>query len=198
MKTENKILMQQARETLAGKWGIAIGTFALYAIIMIVLGSIHKVGGIINLIVGGPMALGISTFSLSFSRGTGTKLNQIFEGFKRFETSLVAYLIMILFTLLWSLLLIVPGIIASISYSQTFFILVDEPSVGGREAVRRSKKMMNGYKWKYFCLQLRFVGWALLSILTLGIGLLWLVPYMGISRAKFYDDVKGANPLLPN
>jgi uncharacterized membrane protein len=101
---------------------------------------------------------------------------------------------MILFILLWTLLLIIPGIIAAISYSMTFYILADDNSIGAMDAIDKSKKMMDGYKWKYFCLGLRFLGWALLCILTLGIGFLWLMPYMQVSMAKFYDDVK-ANSL---
>ena len=58
------------------------------------------------------------------------------------------------------------------------------------DALRKSKEMMDGYKWKYFCLGLRFIGWALLCVLTLGIGILWLSPYVQVSYAKFYEDVK--------
>jgi uncharacterized membrane protein len=191
MKTENKVLMQRARESLSGKWGLAVGAFFVYVLIMLVLGKIPKVGGIINLIIGGPLVLGLTFFSLAISRNTGAKFEQIFEGFKEFGRALSAYLLMGIFVILWALLLIVPGIIAALSYSQTFFILADDKSVGTREAIRRSKQMMNGYKWKYFCLQLRFIGWALLSILTLGIGFLWLLPYIQISQAKFYDDILG-------
>ena len=81
-----------------------------------------------------------------------------------------------LLVFLWSLLLFVPGIIAAYSYSLTFFIIADEPGVGVTEAIRRSKLMMQGNKWKLLCLQMRFFWWALLCELTLGIGLLWLVP----------------------
>jgi len=95
-----------------------------------------------------------------------------------------------LFVFLWSLLLIIPGIIASLAYSMTFFILADEPELGASDALAKSKRMMRGYKWKYFCLNLRFIGWAILCVISLGIGFLWLIPYMQISYAKFYEDVK--------
>jgi uncharacterized membrane protein len=101
---------------------------------------------------------------------------------------------MVLFIVLWLLLLIIPGIIAAISYSMTFYILADDKSIKPMEAIDKSKKMMDGYKWKYFFLCLRFFGWALLCILTLGIGFLWLIPYINVSIAKFYDDVK-ENPV---
>lgn len=191
MKTENKILMKMARESLAGKWGLAVGTFAVYLVINIITAGIKDVGPVISLLVSGSFAVGISLFALSISRNKEAKLEQLFEGFKKFSRSLASYLLVVLFTLLWMLLLIIPGIIAAISYSQTFFILADDETIGARDAIKKSKKIMYGYKWKYFRLRLRFIGWAILSILTLGIGLLWLIPYMKVSTAKFYDDIKG-------
>ncbi len=194
MKTENVALMKMARESLSGKWGLAIGTFVIY---FLIVGSIqvgvrvfNPATGLIALIIAGPMALGISIFSLALARNQEARLEQIFAGFYNFGTSLAAYLLMVLFTLLWMLLLIIPGIIAAISYSLTFFILADDDTIGPMEAIDKSKKMMVGYKWKYFCMGLRFLGWGILCIFTLGIGFLWLVPYMWVSLANFYDDVK--------
>lgn len=97
---------------------------------------------------------------------------------------------MVLYVFLWSILLIIPGIIAAISYSQTFFILVDKKKISGVEALQQSKEMMQGNKWRFFCLCLRFTGWFIISILTFGIGFLWLIPYMHVSFANFYDDIK--------
>jgi uncharacterized membrane protein len=195
MVTENAILMQQARESLKGKWGLVIGTFLVYILIISAIQIIPFVGAIITLFIGGPFALGLAIFSLTISRNQEASLEQIFKGFNNFGTSLGAYLLMVLFVILWMLLLIVPGIIAALSYSMTFFIIADDSTIGPMDAIDKSKKMMYGYKWKYFCLNLRFLGWALLCILTLGIGLLWLIPYIQISLAKFYDDVK-ANSMI--
>ncbi len=193
MKTENLVLMQMARKSLKGKWGLAIGTFVVY---MLIIGAIQTTTeffplvGLLLLTISGPMALGIAIFSINISRNQDARLEQIFQGFNNFNTSLGAYLLMLLFTFLWTLLLIIPGIIAALSYSMTFYILADDNSIGAMEAIDKSKKMMDGYKWKYFCLGLRFIGWSLLCILTLGIGFLWLLPYMQVSMVKFYDDIK--------
>ena len=189
MKTENKILMQQARASLAGKWKLAVGTAFLYMFIMILIGSPKNIGQIFSLIATGPFSVGIAIFSLSISRNKEAKTKQIFEGFNKFTRALVAHLLVVLFTILWSLLFIVPGIIAALAYSQTFFILADDPNISASDAIKKSKKMMNGYKWKYFCLGFRFIGWLILSALTFGIGLLWLLPYIQITYAKFFDDV---------
>ena len=200
MKTENVDLMRQAREALNGKWGLAIGTFVVYFIIISFLqgpsllfpssGFLSFPTVILTLIIVGPLAVGIAIFSLSISRNQEASLGQLFLGFSKFGICLAAYLLVALFTFLWTLLLIIPGIIAAISYSMTFFIIADENSIGALEAIDKSKKMMDGNKWKYFCLGLRFIGWAILCILTLGIGFLWLAPYVQVTMAKFYDDVK--------
>ena len=190
MKTENAILMKQARESLLGKWKLAVGVSAVYIFIMIIIASLKDTGSIASLIVSGSFIVGVSIFALSISRNKEAKLEQIFEGFKKFGRSLSAYLLVVVFTLLWTLLFIIPGIIASIAYSQTFFILADGENISAKDAVKKSKQMMYGYKWKYFCLGLRFIGWLILSVLTLGIGFLWLFPYMEVSMAKFFDDIK--------
>lgn len=192
MVKENKELMAEARESLSGNWGLAIGTFLVYGIIISSLQFIPVVGSVLALFIAGPMLVGVSMFSLSLSRGENARLEQIFEGFKNYGTVLGAYLLMVLFIFLWMLLLIIPGIIAAIAYSQTFYILAEDDAISSMDALKKSKEMMDGYKWKYFCLGLRFIGWALLCILTLGIGFLWLSPYIQISYAKFYEDIKAA------
>lgn len=187
MMTENSILMSKASESLKGKWGLAIGTFVIYMMIVSIIGALIPFA---HLIVGGAFQLGISIFSLSIARQQDSRVEQIFAGFNNFGRALSAFLLIFIFVLFWLLLLIIPGIIASISYSMTFFILADDDSISAMDAIKKSKQMMNGYKWKYFRLSLRFFGLALLYILTLGIGFLWLIPYQYVTYAKFYDDVK--------
>lgn len=151
---KNREITKKAREALTGRWWFAIGVMLLYYVI---IGNASNIA-IASIIIGGPFTLGLAIFSLSFVRKEKkNKLEQIFEGFKSFENSLVAYLLVMVFTLLWTLLLVIPGIVASISYSQTFYILAEE-KITGKEAIEKSKEMMMGYKWKYFCLNLRFFG----------------------------------------
>lgn len=200
MKTANSVLMKQAREALDGKWGLAIGVYLLSFIIIVGLQSLPGIGRfypgeIISFVITGPLSLGLAIFSLSLSRIQSPKLQYLFDGFDRIGVTFWAYLLTLFFTILWALLLLIPGIIASLSYSMTFYILADDVSIGARDAIKKSKIMMNGNKWKFFCLNLRFIGWALLSILTLGIGFLWLIPYAEISAAKFYDDIKDRGPV---
>lgn len=193
MPTENRTLMTQARESLRGHWGLAIGGNAIYMILMIFFQGIPRVGWIGALIIGGPYLLGWSVFFLSLSRKQDARLAQLFEGFNRFADALVAYLLMTLYIILWTLLFIIPGFLASLSYSQTFFILADNPQLRGSEALRWSKAMMKGNRWKLFCLLWRFFGWFLLGILSIGIGFLWIIPYLAATLAHFYDDLKGGS-----
>lgn len=181
--------MAMARESLRGKWPLAIGTFLVYTLITCSFGAMRQ-AGVIGLLIAGPLALGAAMFSLNMSRGKEAKLEQIFDGFRLFSKSLVTYLLMVLYVVLWCLLLIIPGIIAALSYAMSFYILADDASLTPSQVLERSKKMMYGYKWKLFGLYMWFLLLALLCILTLGIGFLWLVPYANITMAKFYDDIK--------
>ena len=98
--------------------------------------------------------------------------------------------LMALFTFLWSLLFIIPGIIKMFSYAMTPYILEENPELSAGEAIDRSRAMMKGHKFDLFWLMLSFIGWGILGFLTLGIGYIWLSPYMTTSVASFYEDVK--------
>ena len=197
MKKENVVLMKEARETLAGNWGLPMGICFLYMLIVAIVGSPHKIGSLLSFLISGPMMLGLATFSLAYARKQEANISQLFVGFNEFGRALLAYFLMVLFILLWALLLIVPGIIAALSYSQMFFILAEDKTIKAGNAMKKSKMMMNGNKKKLFYLSLRFLGWALLSVLTLGIGFLWLFPYIQITMAKFYDDIKSSSQKEP-
>jgi uncharacterized membrane protein len=182
--------MFQARESLKNRWGLAVGGNVVYLILVVLIQMVPKIGWIASLILGGPLLLGWSVFFLSFSRKQDAQIAQIFEGFNRFVNGLAAYLLMSLFILLWTLLFIIPGIVAYLSYSQAFFILAENPQLEGREALRRSKTLMKGNRLKLFFLFWRFFGWFLLGVASLGIGFLWIMPYLGTTLARFYDDLQ--------
>jgi uncharacterized membrane protein len=190
MNTPNLELMRQARASLSGKWGTAVLIFFLYLIVAIIAQTVPLLGQVAMIVLSGPFALGMAIVALTISKEEEPKVDQLFSGFSNFLTAFLAYLLTTIFTLLWMLLLIVPGIIAALSYSMTYFIIAENPSISAMDAIDKSKKMMDGFKWKYFRLCLRFVGWALLCVLTLGIGFLWLFPWIQVSGAKFYEEVK--------
>ena len=98
--------------------------------------------------------------------------------------------LMYLFIFLWSLLLVIPGIVKAFSYAMTPFILEERPELSANEAIDHSRAMMKGHKFDLFWLLLSFIGWGFLCMFTFGIGYLWLIPYMQTSFASFYEDVK--------
>ena len=91
----------------------------------------------------------------------------------------------------------VPGIILALCYSQVPFVLKDHPELSAVQAMKKSREMMRGHKFDYFWLSLSFLGWILLACLTLGLALIWLLPYMVQTLAVFYEDVKNGTAGLP-
>lgn len=186
MKTENRILMQQARESLSGKWFLAIQ----FSLIFLVLSSASNFVPFLSLVISGPLYFGIVYVFLKLSRNETPILSDSMIGFNSFVRNFLAYVLVVIFVVLWTILLIIPGIIAAYAYALTFFILAEDSTISASDAIKKSKKMMYGNKWKLFCLFLRFIGWVILALCTFGIGFLWLMPYMQMSFVKFYEDVK--------
>jgi uncharacterized membrane protein len=186
----NPSLRSSARDQLRGNWGSAILLCLTFSIICGLPAYVPYFGVIIGIILSGPLTLGLSACFLKLVKHEPFMLENLFDGFKRFSSSVIAQLLITIFIFLWTLLFIIPGIIASCSYSMVFYILSDNPEMSAMEALKKSKEIMMGFKWKIFCLHLSFIGWALLSIITLGIGFLWLTPYIYSSIANFYEDLK--------
>lgn len=137
-----------------------------------------------------PLGWGYTVSFLNHRRGIRTDIDQLFAGYKQFGRIFVAYLLYTIYTFLWTLLLIIPGIVKSLSYALMPYILADNPEMSGEQAICRSMAMMQGNKFRLFLLLLSFIWWAILAILTCGIGFLWLYPYMAATMAAFYEDVK--------
>lgn len=177
--------------------------------------SYSLLSGIYVLLVTGAFTLGITLFFLAVFRRQQVGVSDIFLGFEHFGKALGLMLFQGLFITLWTLLFIVPGIIAAIRYSQAFFILADDPSKGIRQCMNESKMMMKGNKTKYFCMSLSFIGWFILAAIPNGvitsipavmnasvfvqsladvIGSLFIVPvtaYMYSTEAGFYEILAG-------
>ena len=192
MLKENLLLMREARTSLSGNWGKAAIITLVYILISGCTGilDLPLLSGLVTLAIAGPLSLGYSKVALNILRGEEFGIEQLFDGFRDFIRAFVAGLLISLFVFLFMLLLIVPGVIVALSFSMTFFILLEDDSIDAWEAMKRSKEMMQGHKLKLFYLFLRYIGWILLGILTLGIGLLWVMPYVQVAHANFYMDLK--------
>ena len=208
----NSELRAQARERLEGKWG----TFVLMTFLMLVIQTILQIPGYIGSLLeilspenvlaslsfsnisnilsllALPLSWGLTVSLLRNHREESVDLENLFDGFRggRYTRVFCAIFLVNLFTFLWALLLIIPGIMKAFSYALTPYILLDEPELTAKQAISRSCEIMQGRRWKLFCLYFSFIGWGILCLLTFGIGFLWLAPYINASIAAFYEDAR--------
>lgn len=196
MSSANKVLeltsedyIERAKEKRKGNWNKLALVYFCQMVINMVLSS-FLITTILTIFISGPIQLGYTTCILEVSRGEEMRVGDLMEGFNNKKKAILLWLVNSIFILLWTLLLVFPGIIATYSYSMSFYILRDNPDITQKEARERSIFMMRGYKWKLFCLQFRFIGWILLSMLTLGVLTIWIAPYMELTMAEFYENIK--------
>lgn len=185
MKTNSQI-RQESLAIMKGNWGMAI-------LIGIIVSAIASFGGFITIFVGFPIYLGVCIAFLNLVRGNDTlKVEPLISTFneKYYLKSISVWLLVNIYTFLWSLLLIVPGIIKCLSYSLAPYIIADNPDMSADEAINLSMKMMDGHKCQLFLIILGYIGFALLSSILLFIPLLWLIPYYYAVQTKFYEEVK--------
>ncbi len=150
------------------------------------------VSGVISLaqfVIGGSVSIGHNRFCLKLVDGEQARFEDLFSGFDIFGNAFVLNLLITLKVIAWSLLFVIPGIVAAYRYSMATYIMAENPGMQATEAIERSKALMDGRKGNLFCLDLSIIGWALLASLTAGIGYLWLTPYMTVSRAAFYRSL---------
>lgn len=144
------------------------------------------------------VTVGYAKFMLNFVNDKEYNLNQLWSYFGDWKNLATVWIHETIMIFLYFLLLIVPGIIKTISYSLVPYILVDDPNMSSGDVLDLSSKMMNGHKMDYFKLELSFIGWHLLAVLTLGILEIWIAPYQATAMTKFLSEVKSeyekANP----
>ncbi len=183
-------LKNRAKQALTGNWGTAI----IVMIIFMLLSSLISSTGV-GALVTGLLNVGYYACFLSIMRTRSASIEGCVSAItENIGTKFVSTLLVTLYTFLWSLLFIIPGIVKSYSYAMTPYILLDRPELSATDAIKESEKMMNGHKMDLFILDLSFIGWILLSMLTCGILVLYVEPYMEATRAAFYLELKGPDP----
>ncbi|MFO7659795.1 MAG: DUF975 family protein [Candidatus Cloacimonadaceae bacterium] len=188
-------IRQSARALLQNLWTPLIPIWFVYFLISFGVQSIFGEKGaflafVTTLIIGGPLLMGITRIFLRIYNKESFELGNLFDGFKEFNRTLSAYLLIVLYVFLWSLLLIIPGIIAALGYSMTFYIMAENPDITATEAMQQSKRMMFGHKTELFMLGLSFIGWVILAAIPFGIGFLWLSSYWYTAYTIFYHRIK--------
>ena len=203
--TENfrpTVLRNQAYEALRGKWTPAVVTSLVFCILLGVAVSLSRVNALLYLIayLGGASIVAIGMLYACwdlFTKGTLPEAGALFAPFKQYARTVGAVLLVFVYTLLWTLLLVIPGIIKAYSYSMTFYILRENPEMTAGDAITASQKMMDGHKMDLFLLSLSFIGWAILASITFGIGYLWLITYIYTAYAAFYETLKKETSVTP-
>ena len=162
------------------------------ALLLIIIFALMAVLMLPVFFVAFPLIVGYSNATRELVEKGDAKIleNTFSTGFKRWWHNTWGMLLMLIFEYLWMLLLIIPGYIKAYSYVLTPYILVEKPELSANQAIDESKRMMAGHKFDMFCLDLSFIGWYLLGILTLGIGYYWILPYHYTARAAFYTSLK--------
>ena len=145
---------------------------------------------ILLFIVGSGIMVGYARFNLDMAEGVRPKIRTLFSHFRQMGTMICARLLVFLRVCIGFMFFIIPGIIAMYQYALVPFVIADNPGITAREALRESKRLMKGNKWKYFCLTLGFLGWSILAAFTGGLGYYVLIPYMQASYAGFYRYAK--------
>ncbi|MBO8475254.1 MAG: DUF975 family protein [Bacteroidetes bacterium] len=208
----NQYYKNSALDALRGNWPVAVAATIVYVLIggictapstasqygVLFISSPEAailVGGfpvIVTLLFLAPMQVGYyNAFKKLHQEGNSDLVGNIFTlGFKGWGRIVLGQFLLGIFVFLWSLLLLIPGIVKAYAYAMTPYILVDRPDLSANQAINLSCKMMSGHKFDLFYLQLSFIGWAILCLFTLGIGFLWLLPYYATAQAAFYQDVK--------
>ncbi len=153
------------------------------------IASILAILGLVQFIIGPFISLGLIQYNLDMLDRKDPGLGVLFEKSDLFGKALWLKIRGMIFIILWALLFVIPGIIKSYSYSMAGYILEENPQISAKEAMTISMDMMRGNKFRLLCLQLSFIGWAILCGLTMGIGLLWLNPYMNAAYTAFYNEV---------
>jgi uncharacterized membrane protein len=160
-------------------------------VLIAVLAVVGTIGTILNLVafvLGGVVQIGYAQYLLKQHDREIASVKDLFSKFDYFGQAFLQKFLRALYTFLWSLLFIVPGIVKAYSYAMTPFIMAENPNMTAKEAITASKQLMNGHKWELFCLDFSFIGWQLLVLLTAGIGAFFLNPYVEAAHAAFYRD----------
>lgn len=194
----NKVLRANARKQLGG--GLFQNGWLMMLVACLIYEVVIALGGTVifgSLLLTGPMTYGLARVATGLVKGKQAELNDLAKGFTEdVGQTILLGLMQTLYTFLWALLLIVPGIIKSYSYAMSYYLQQDRYNKDWRSCIDDSKEMMVGNKWRLFCLDMSFIGWYIVGAFCLCIGVLWVAPYHQVARANFYEALKaecGAN-----
>jgi len=195
-------LKSLSKDQLRGRWGEIILFHLVYYAIIFIPSFIFEFNNdpsyysqgeliydLVTFVLSAPLSLGFSYFCLNFIKRKN-RIEDIFWGFTKFGKVFVAYLLMVVAIMIGCFLLIIPGIILGLMFSQVFYIIADNEEISAVDALKESARIMKGNKFRYFILCLSFIGWVIVGAITLGIGFIWITPYYNITLTNFYRDIR--------
>lgn len=184
-------LKSMAKSQIKGNIGVLFVITLLVAVVAGLVNVVPVVGSVASVLVVTPaMSIALVCIYLNLTKGIKPEIKELFAHFGEFWGAFKVTFLTGLFTALWSLLLVIPGIVKAFGYSQAMYILAENPGIGAREALKKSEEMMNGHKMELFVLGLSFIGWGLLVAITCGIAVIWVGPYMQATMTNFYNSIK--------
>ncbi|MBO5059928.1 MAG: DUF975 family protein [Clostridia bacterium] len=187
-------LKELAKQQISGQLGVFLLIYIAVVVISSILGLIPAVGTLLSFVAGSLFQIQIIIIFLALSRGIFPEFKDLFDIFKNSRlcgNAVIVNILISVFTFLWSLLLIVPGIIKGLSYSMAPYILAEnEYYMSPQDAIKESMRIMEGHKMELFVLELSFVGWFLLCSVTCGIAGIYVFPYHQATLANFYNEIK--------
>ena len=216
---KSKDYREQAREALKGKWkeasiaGLIAGvlgstilykgyagssanvteteeSLASFSPEIIIVAVLMVVGiAAVMILIGSLVGLGYAKFNLTLFEEETVDYKMIFSERKRYKDCFVLYLLQFIYISIGSILFVIPGVMAFYAYSMAPYIMVENPEMTAKQALKASKAMMKGNKWKLFCLSFSFIGWDILAALSFGIGHIILCPYVEAAAAAFYREL---------
>lgn len=193
-----RIIKENAKAQLGNN---IFGNLWLMALLVLLIesalvGAAASIGlGIAELLLVGPLAVGVVSIFVSLVRGKNEIfIEDLFNGFKiNFGRNFLIALLTGIFTILWSLLFIIPGLVKSYSYSMAYYVANDHPEYDWRTCVKESMRLTRGHKMDLFILDLSFIGWYIVGALCLGIGTLWVAPYHTAAKINYYEAIAAQN-----
>jgi len=183
-------LMRESREKLKQHWLIGAFICFIYVLLVGAPSELNTYGNLLSLLLAGPLQLGMSIYFLNIFNDKPASIENLIEGFKPLLKVLLLYFSISIVTLIGFILLVIPGVIISLGLSMSYYIFIEEPELTIEEILKKSWKLTEGYKIELFILQLRFIPWYVLGILSFFVGVFFVIPWHQLTLINYYTFLK--------
>ena len=196
LKEETRELLRTAQVSPRGMTALYLGISLVLSLVDALTSSAVPSGildtfvSILVSLMSAVLSAGFVMYCMAVRQGQRAEYLTLFDGFSFVGKVIGLNILIAVFTFLWSLLFVIPGIVKRYAYSMAYYIKLDHPDYGWKACIDESRQLMDGHKWEKFVLDLSFLGWIIVGSLCLGVGTLWVTPYMEATNAQFYEYVR--------